>query len=116
MRAACIGVLLALLTSGEIVFADDTQAEIEYLLASVGSSGCTFLRNGKRHDAVDAEDHLRMKYRRGKRYADTAEKFIERLASASSMSRKPYYIECGENEPVPTGNWLTERLSDYRTD
>ena len=44
-----------------------------------------------------------MKYRRGKRYASTTEKFIERLASKSSMSRKPYYIECPGDEAVPTG-------------
>ena len=37
------------------------------------------------------------------------------LASASSMSKKPYYIECPGGEAVPTGEWLTAKLSDYRT-
>ena len=95
-------------------YADNTAAEIEYLLDTIGQSGCTFIRNGKRHDAVAAEDHLRSKYRRGKRYASTTEKFIERLASASSMSKKPYYIECPGDEAVPTGEWLTAQLTDYR--
>ena len=94
--------------------ADVTETEVEYLVSAVGESNCTFIRNGKRHSAEDAEDHLRMKYRRGKRYAPTAEKFIERLASASSMSKKPYYIECEGQEAVLSGDWLMARLSDYR--
>ena len=114
MRLLYISILLAvLLPAGAL--AEDAEAEIEYLLSSIGESGCTFIRNGKRHDASDAEDHLRMKYRRGKRHASTAERFIERLASASSMSRKPYFIECGSNEAVPTGEWLTGRLEVLRS-
>ena len=95
--------------------AAEAEEEIEYLLDAVGNSGCTFIRNGKRHDADDAADHLRMKYRRGKRYASTTEKFIERLASASSMSKKPYYIECPGDAAVPTGEWLAAQLEDLRS-
>jgi hypothetical protein len=95
--------------------ADVTDTEVEFLVSAVGESNCTFIRNGKRHSAEDAEDHLRMKYRRGKRYAPTAEKFIERLASASSMSKKPYYIECKGQDAVPSGDWLTAQLVDYRS-
>jgi hypothetical protein len=94
--------------------ADDIPAEIEYLLTTIGSSDCTFIRNGKRHDAQDAEAHLRMKYRRGKRYAPTSEKFIERLASSSSLSKKPYYIECESEERMAFGQWLMRRLIELR--
>jgi hypothetical protein len=94
--------------------ADTTAAEIEYLVDTIGASDCTFIRNGKRHSAEDAEDHLRMKYRRGKRYAPTAEKFIERLASASSWTKKPYFIECAGEDAVPTGEWLTAHLDASR--
>ena len=41
--------------------ADDTSAEIEHLLTEIGGSGCTFIRNGDRHSAEDAEDHLRIR-------------------------------------------------------
>ena len=115
MRAIVVSVFLAFLMPGVAVSADNTEAEVEHLLGVIGSSGCTFIRNGKRHDAEDAEDHLRMKYRRGKRYAPTTEKFIERLASKSSMSRKPYHIECPGEEMVPTGDWLKAKLEDFRT-
>jgi len=97
-----------------MAIADVAETEVEYLVSTIGASDCTFIRNGKRHSAEDAEDHLRMKYRRGRRYAPTAEKFIERLASESSMSKKPYYIECEGQEAVPSGEWLMARLNDYR--
>ena len=96
------------------VFAGNTEAEIEYLISAVGESGCTFIRNGSRHDAENAASHMRMKYRRGKRYATTAELFIERLASKSSISGKLYTIDCPDSEAVPSGEWLTARLHEYR--
>lgn len=112
MREALLVALSLFLSFG--AHAEDVPAEIEHLLTTVGSSDCVFLRNGKRHDAQDAEDHLRMKYRRGKRYAPTTEAFIERLASKSSMSKKLYHIECPGAEAVPSGEWLSQRLAEYR--
>ena len=96
------------------VRADDSVAEIDYLLSSIGSSNCTFIRNGKRHNSQDAEAHLRMKYRQGKRYASSSENFIARLASASSVSKKPYFMECDGEEIVSSGDWLRQRLNEYR--
>ncbi len=109
-------IVAILVPLGVAADAADSEAEIEYLLNSLGSSECTFVRNGKRHNAEKAEEHLRMKHRRGKRYVTSAETFIERLASRSSMSKKPYYVECPENEPVPSGDWLMQLLSDYRNE
>lgn len=106
--------LAALLLAPLAVAADRTEAEIEYLLSAVGSSECTFVRNGKRHSAAKAESHLRMKYDRGRRYATNAENFIERLASKSSLTRRVYMIECPGAEPQPTGSWLTQRLEELR--
>lgn len=113
MRRLLISILVSFFMPA-LAAADVTETEVEYLVSAIGESNCTFIRNGKRHSAEDAEDHLRMKYRRGKRYAPTAEKFIERLASASSMSKKSYYIECEGQEAVPSGDWLMARLNDYR--
>jgi len=107
-----VALLICLLPPG--ARADEAPAEIDYLLNTIGSSDCTFIRNGKRHNAQDAEAHLRMKYRRGKRYAPTSEKFIERLASKSSMSGKLYYIECESEVRKAFGQWLMQRLNEYR--
>lgn len=91
-----------------------TEAEIEYLMTEIGESGCTFIRNGKRHDAEDAEAHIRMKYKNAFRHAKTAEMFIERLATKSSMSRKPYLMDCPGEEVMPSGDWLNAKLAEYR--
>ena len=96
------------------VIAGDTEVEIEHLITTVGESGCTFIRNGSRHDAENAASHMRLKYRRGKRYATTAELFIERLASKSSFSGKPYAIQCPGSEAVLSREWLTDRLQEFR--
>jgi len=109
------GILAAMLLSPVFALAGEPEVEIEFLITAIGRSDCTFIRNGSRHDAAAAESHLRLKYRRGKRYAPTAELFIERLASSSSMSNKPYQIECPGHEPVPSGDWLTARLQEYRS-
>lgn len=108
-------VIAACLLLAMPAFAADQDTEVEFLLDSIGNSECTFIRNGKRHDAQKAADHLRMKYNRGRRYATSTEKFIERLASKSSITRRPYMIECPGSEPLPTGTWLVQKLEALRT-
>lgn len=99
---------------GPVAHGVEPDVEINHLLESIGSSGCQFVRNGKSYPPKDAESHLRMKYRRGKRYASSAENFIERLASKSSMSGKPYWIECPGGPRHRSGDWLTARLLEFR--
>ncbi len=111
------GILAAILLIGlmqSAAGADEVPAEIDYLLTTMGGSDCTFIRNGKEYDAEDAEAHLRMKYRRGKRYAKTTEDFIDNLASRSSMSKKPYHIACDQQATVESGAWLMQLLQEYR--
>ncbi len=91
----------------------DAEAEITALIAAVGESGCEFNRNGSLHSAEAAAEHLELKYSRGKRYADSAEAFIERLASKSSWSGKPYEMIC-DGETQPAGDWLTATLVALR--
>lgn len=91
----------------------DVTAEIDYLLAEVGASRCVFIRNGREHNARAAREHLASKRRRGRRYFDTTEEFIDRLASKSSMSGKAYLIRCGD-ETVAAKAWFTSRLDAYR--
>lgn len=109
----CIAIVLANLASA-VAWANEFPPEIDYLLTTMGSSDCTFIRNGKNYTATEAEAHLRMKYNRGKRYAKTTEEFISNLASRSSMSKKPYYIACNEEQIVESGSWLTQLLASYR--
>ena len=94
----------------------DTQAdaEIQALIQAVAESECEFNRNGSVHSAEAAAEHLELKYSRGRRYTDSAEAFIERLASKSSWSGKPYQMICG-GETQPAGDWLTMRLEALRS-
>jgi len=96
--------------------ADDEvmNAEIDYLLDTVVTSSCTFIRNGKEHEPEAAKDHLSMKRRRGKKYYSNAEEFIENLASSSSWSGKPYHIRCGDEEQQLAKVWFSAVLDQYR--
>ncbi|WP_284296550.1 DUF5329 domain-containing protein [Thalassotalea loyana] len=101
----------------QVVFAEEKEIasqEIEYLISTVEKSGCRFHRNGDSHDATRAADHLRLKLRRGKKYADSAEHFIERLASKSSWTGKAYHLECQPGQLVEVETWMLDKLSVYR--
>ena len=106
--------LLALCLAAPLTVADtEAEAEIQSLLTHVETSGCEFQRNGSMHDAADAADHLRLKYSRGKRYVNSAEQFIDRLATESSWTGKPYTIIC-EGQEEPTSDWLRRALAEQR--
>ncbi len=104
---------LTLLVSGA-AFSATMDEEIDFLLETVGNSGCIFTRNGEDHAAEAARDHLQMKRKRGARYFDSSEEYIEKLASKSSWSGKPYYIQCGNESRVTAGEWFTVLLEQYR--
>ena len=92
---------------------ETTDAEVEHLLEFVADSGCTFHRNGEDHNSADAADHLRLKYRRGKRYVNSAEQYIDRLASKSSWSGEPYTVTC-DSQTQTSSAWLHEALREHR--
>jgi len=92
------------------------QAEVEHLLSAVASSGCEFYRNGEWFDSRKASEHLRNKYTALVALGRfvTATDFIEKAATKSSMSGRPYLIRCIGGAPVPTNQWLREALERYR--
>ena len=91
------------------------QAEIAALLAAVGASGCTFIRNDEPGTATAARAHLERKYRYARRKLDSTEDFIERVASKSSRSGRPYLVECPGKPQQPTREWLFDRLVEIRS-
>jgi Family of unknown function (DUF5329) len=92
------------------------QREIERLIADLGSSGCRFERNGRWYAAAEAQAHLRRKYDylRKRGLANTAELFIERGASESSTSGKPYRVRCGDAPAIASAQWFRQRLAIVR--
>jgi hypothetical protein len=91
-------------------------AEIDYLLKFVGSSACDFNRNGTWYDSKQAEAHLRLKYEYLTAHGGltTAERFIERVATKSSLSGRPYLLRCGDGKIVTSESWLRSALAHYR--
>lgn len=116
IRLAVIPILLLLASAGFAAESTESMdAEIDYLLDYVETSGCTFIRNGKEHEAESARGHLELKRKRGKRYYDSTEEFIEKIASSSSWSGKPYMIQCGDADAQPIKSWYLEALDTYRS-
>jgi hypothetical protein len=89
------------------------EREIEHLLQFIGTSGCTFVRNGTPYPADKAREHLATKYRYARTRLVTADDFIKYLATDSSSSGEPYRIVCDRKEAL-AGAWLSEELRRYR--
>lgn len=92
------------------------RAEIDGLLSRLESSRCEFNRNGTWYSAAEAKSHLQRKltYLEDHDLVNSAEQFIERGASGSSMSGKPYLVRCGNAAAVESGAWLRAELKSLR--
>ena len=89
-------------------------SEITALLTRLETSDCEFNRNGIWYSATEAKAHLQFKFGAAGSFQST-EQFIERVASKSSMSGKPYLVRCGNSAPVQSGEWLFARLQELRS-
>ena len=98
--------------TGNYAIADDNR-EIEFLLSFVAGSDCIFIRNGKEYQGNEASEHLARKYDYAKGRIRSAENFINKIASKSSMTRKPYLVRCSGKEML-AGEWFSEALALYR--
>lgn len=118
MRRSCVLVcvfLLSFAAHGATLDAAGT-AEVEHLLSFLKSSNCQFNRNGSWYAADKAAEHLRTKYEYflDKGELDSAESFIDKAASASSMSGKDYLVSCAGQATEKSGIWLRQVLERFR--
>jgi hypothetical protein len=91
------------------------NAKIERLLDAIAkSTDAKFIRNAAEHDGKAAADHLRSKWRSASSEIKTAQDFIDKIATASSMSGKPYEVKLSDGAKVKLRDWLTERLSELK--
>ena len=93
--------------------ADAPADEVEHLLGFVESSGCIFDRNGSRHSAAEAREHIERKYNYLREKLSTSEEFIQYAASESSFTGKAYHVEC-DGRRQPSRQWLLDELEQYR--
>jgi hypothetical protein len=89
------------------------QAKIDWLLAEVGNSKATFIRNGQEYDACKAVSHLKTKLFFAGRRVQTVRQFIVGVASHSEETGKPYEIRLPDGKQEPMQLWLMERLAVY---
>lgn len=115
LRAALIAALLWL-PAAHAATSVAVQNEVNFLLGSIAGSRCEFYRNGTWYDAQKAHLHLRDKYNYLVKndLVSTTEQFIERAASQSSFSGKPYQIRCSGGAPVDSQRWLRDKLAELR--
>ncbi|TCI11331.1 hypothetical protein EZM97_11645 [Dyella soli] len=85
------------------------------MLDFVGHSHCTFIRNGKSYGAAEAESHLvdKLRYLERTNKLNSAEDFIEQAGSRSSLTGKPYLVDCDGSERT-SAEWLTQELQQLR--
>lgn len=111
---------LVLLSS--LVCANPFEQEINYLKQYIKNSDCQFNRNGDIHSSPDALVHIEKKYQYYKDDITSAEQFIEKSASKSTMSGKSYSVICPASnkqqghgqQTLSSKTWLLRALSDYR--
>ena len=93
------------------------RGEIDALLARLQASACEFHRNGSWHPPAEARTHLlrKLDYLERRNLVQSTEQFIERAASSSSASGKPYLVRCGSAAPVPSSAWMSAQLQAIRS-
>jgi hypothetical protein len=93
---------------------EDVATVVEYLLARIGESGLTFIRNGSEHTAAEAAAHIRSKYEHYRKDIKTPEDFIDKAASKSVLSGKPYLVKMPDGTTRLAADWLRGLLAEYR--
>jgi len=94
---------------------DQVAHEVEQLIEFVRISNCTFYRNGDWYEAGKAADHINKKYQYVKKRGliKKAEDFIKYSATKSSLSGKPYLVQC-DGESLHCAEWLRAELAQLR--
>ncbi len=86
--------------------------QIEALIAAVERmTDAAFIRNGLTYDSTVAAEFLRRKWRAKASLVGSAEEFIEKVASFSSTSGRPYLIRFGDGREVPCSAFLRAELA-----
>jgi Family of unknown function (DUF5329) len=115
-RAALVALLALLPLLSTAQAGPVMEREIAGLLQAVGSSGCEFMRGGIAYLAEQAQAHLRAKYdylaARGQ--LASAEDFIDKAASRSSMLGEDYFMRCTGTAPLRSEQWMRARLKALR--
>ena len=109
-----IGVSQSILLLAQL---DVERKKIDFLLHEIEQlSGAKFWRNGTSYTPKEATEYLRMKMRWGDkgRPVKSAKDFIERIASKSSITGRPYLIQLPDGKKMEMKTFLDQKLSEWK--
>jgi hypothetical protein len=105
-----LGMALPTVAAGQTAPAAERQ-KIESLIKQVGElKDATFIRNGSTHDVSTAVRFLRGKWEVNDADVKTAKDFIDKVASASGTSGKPYLIRFKDGRQTRSRDFLLAEL------
>ena len=87
------------------------KAKIEALIHAVSElDQAKFIRNGAEYDVTVAVRFLRGKWKANDKEVKSAQDFIDKVASASGPSGKPYMIRFKDGREIPSRDFLIAEL------
>ena len=119
-RRRCLRIATLALLAATAPLAAATPSEQEHklimaLIARVqGMTTMKFLRNNEVHNAAEAAEHMEAKYKHFSKEIVTAEDFIDRCASRSEVTGKPYQVKLSDGVVRDAKEFLTAELHTLR--
>jgi Family of unknown function (DUF5329) len=108
--ALFLGMTLPTVAAGQTALAAERQ-KIESLIKQVGElKDAKFVRNGSTHDVSSAVRFLRGKWEANDADVKTARDFIDKVASGSGTSGKPYLIRFKDGRETKSRDFLLAEL------
>jgi hypothetical protein len=105
-----LGTLLPPVVAGQTAPAAERQ-KIESLIKQVGGvKDAKFIRNGSTYEVATAVRFLRGKWEANDAEVKTARDFIDKVASASGTSGKPYLIRFKDGREITSRDYLLAEL------
>ena len=90
----------------------EEAGRIEALIAVVARmSDAAFIRNGQAYDSAVAAEFLRRKWQAQALNVASVEDFIEKVASFSSTSGRPYFIRFDDGREIPSSVFFHAELA-----
>ena len=88
------------------------QKEIDLLIDAIEQSDLIFIRNGIEYSTGEAAIHIRNKFEAVGPKVSTVDAFIDKVASRSSLSGKPYLVKTPDGRTIKASDWLRRKAKD----
>jgi hypothetical protein len=111
-----IGLLLSVSVFGQQKAQLTEAQKIDLLISAIEKlEGAQFYRNGTWYDSATAASHLRMKREKAGNAIKTANDFINRIASSSSITGEAYKIRLKDGKEMLAKDYFTACLKEIES-